>query len=391
MKFKLNAFTVFGFLFAACLALAAWVVPDAMASAPEGGTLAGGGLLCAGTLDAFLKRSMGTAIERIPVPTKFLRQRFFGRIFTFGTPSIDIDMVMPKRGMAPFVHPLHPGKPTAGQGYTMKNYTPPTIKPTKLITPGDLSARQPGATIYEEGADQPMLLAQLLGEKLAENNDEIAFRCEWMAAKALFTGQIPVVGPGYNHVIGFDLPNTHNITLANAAKWDQATATPWDDLISACVLNRNDGQVVSDTVVFGSDAWKLFREYLRAKGLLDQLDLKLGMVSPVQVDAYTTYLGSVRDADMSVDMFSYSAQYLDDDGVMKPYVPADEVFIGSTRATGNQELYGAIQNLNAPSFRGQVFHDFEVKKNPSAIELLSQSAPLIALLEPKAGTRIKVK
>ncbi|WP_028318369.1 major capsid protein [Desulfobulbus elongatus] len=341
-------------------------------------------------LDDFLKRSMHTAIERIPVPTKFLRQRFFGRTFTFGTRHIDIDLVMPKRGMAPFVHPMHPGKPTASQGFTMKTYIPPTLKPTKLITPEDLDSRRPGATIYDEGDEQPVALSQLLGEKIAENNDEVAFRCEWMAAKALFSGQIPVVGPGYDHIISFDLPAGHNIVLAAGAKWDQATATPWDDLVAACRANRDDGQVVSDTVVFGSNAWKLFRQYLLAEEMMNQLDLKLGMIAPMPVDKYTTYLGSIRDADMSVDLFAYSAQYEDDDNAMKPFVPADEVFVGSSQATGNQELYGAILNLHAQSRRGQVFHDYEVKRNPSSIEILSQSAPLVALLEPKAGTRIKV-
>jgi len=346
------------------------------------------------SLDAFLKRSMHTAIERVPVLTKFLRQRFFGRVFTFGTAHIDLDLVMPKRGMAPFVHPTMPGKATAAQGFTMKTYTPPTLKPTKIITPEHLSARKPGATIYDTGTDQPELLAALLGERVAENNDEIAFRCEWMAGKALFTGAIPVVGDGYNHTISFDLPETHNLTLEGDARWGQSAAAPWDDLQGACRKNRDDGQVVSDTAVFGSGAWSEFRKWLAAddnEKYLDMLDMKLGMISPVAVDKYTTYCGTIRDADMVLDLFTYSAQYLDDDGSMKPYVPTDEVFIGSTQATGNQELYGAIQNLYAPSFRGQVYHDYELKKNPPAIEIVSQSAPLVTLLEPLAGTRIKVK
>jgi hypothetical protein len=343
------------------------------------------------SLDAFLKRSMHTAVERIPVPGKFLRDRFFGRITTFGTPHVDIDSVMPKRGMAPYVHPSLPGKATAAQGFTMKTYTPPTLKPNKLITPDHLANRLPGATIYDEGPDIQMALAALIGERVAEANDEIAYRVEQQASKALFTGAIPVVGEGYNHTIDFNLAATHNLTLVGGAAWDQGTATPWDDLGEACSNNANDGQVVSDTAVFGSGAWKLFREYLRAKGLLNMLDLKLGMVSPIQIDKYTTYLGSIRDAGMTLDMFSYSAQYLDDDGTMKAYVPADEVFVGSTMATGNQELYGAIRSLTAPSFKGQAYFDSNFKKNPESIEILPQSAPLIALLEPNAGTRIKVK
>jgi hypothetical protein len=343
------------------------------------------------SLDAFLKRSMGTVIQRIPVPGKFLRNRFFGRIYTFGTTYVDIDMVMPKRGMAPYVHPSLPGKATSAQGFTMKTYTPPTLKPNKLITPEHLAARRPGSTIYDEGPEIQMALAELIAERVAEINDEVAFRNEWQAAKALFSGSIPILGEGYNHTIDFNLPGTHNITLAGGAKWDQGTATPWDDVANACRLNANDGQVVSDTVVFGSGAWGLFREYLRSKNLLNQLDMKLGMIFPVQIDKFTTYLGSIRDADMTVDLFTYSATYLDDDGSTKPYVPSDEVFIGSTQATGNQELYGAIQSLSAPSFKGQIFIDSHMKKNPECIELLPQSAPLIALLEPKTGTRIKVK
>lgn len=347
------------------------------------------------SLDAFLKRSMQTAIQRVPVPTNFLRNRFFGRSFTFGTKHIDIDMVLPKRGMAPFVHPLLPGKATEKQGFTMKTYTPPTQKPTKLITPEDLQNRLPGSTIYDAGEDIQTALSRLIGEKVAENNSEFAFRREWMAAKALFTGTIPVVGNGYDHTISFDLDNTHNLTLSGADKWDApTTANPWSDLRAACRTNRDDGQVVSDTVVFGSNAWDLFRTWLMASSAneawLKAISTNLGMINPTQIDDYTSYLGTIRDADMAVDLFCYSARYLDDAGVMQPYVPTDEVFIGSTKATGNQELFGAIQSLTAPSFRGEVYHDFDIKKNPESIEIISQSAPLIALLEPKAGTRIKV-
>ncbi|MGE5490079.1 MAG: major capsid protein, partial [Actinomycetota bacterium] len=328
------------------------------------------------------------------MPTKFLRNRFFGREFTFATPHVDIDLVMPKRGMAPFVHPSLPGKATASQGFTMKTYVPPTLKPNKIITPEHLGTRLPGATIYDESPDVQLALASLIGERIAEINDEIAFRCEWMAAQALFTGSIPVVGEGYNQTIDFGLLNTHNITLLNAAKWDQNTSTPWTDLQSACRLNRDDGQVVSDTAVFGSNAWALFRDWLSTeanKKYLDMVNMQLGMVSPTPVDKYTTYCGTIRDADMVLDLFTYSAQYLDGADNMQPYVPADEVFIGSTQATGNQELYGGIQSLYVPSGKTKLFIDSQAKKNPESIEILPQSKPLITLLEPKAGTRIKVK
>lgn len=346
------------------------------------------------SLDAFLKRSMHTAITRIASPTRFLLDRFFGRETTFATPFVDIDMVMPKRGMAPFVHPSLAGKVTAGQGFVMKTYTPPTQKPNKLITPELLATRRPGATIYDAGPDVQIAIAELIGEKTAEIQDELAFRREWMAAQALFSGGIPVVGEGYNHTIGYDLPGNHNVTLLNDARWGQSGMSPWEDLRTACRNNRDDGLVVSDTAVFGSDAWGLFLTWLQReenKIYMDMVRANFGQIQPTAVDKYTTYLGSIRDADMSLDLFTYSAQYLSDAGVMTPYVPADEVFIGSTQATGNQVLYGGIQSLAAGTFKTTLFMDFEQKKNPESIELLPQSKPLVTLLEPKAGTKIKVK
>lgn len=342
------------------------------------------------SLDAFLKRTMHTAIERVPVPSLFLLERFFGRSFTFATSFVDIDLVMPKRGMAPFVHPLLPGKITAGQGHVMKTYTPPTQKPAKMITPQDLMARAPGKTIYDLAEDQPVLLAALIGEKIAESNAELANRREWMAAQALFSGQIEVVGDGYDDVISFGLPEGHNLELENDARWGQSACNPWQDLIDACTANKNDGEVVSDTVIMGSGAWKEFRDYCRAQEIFNQIDMKHGALNPAPQDKHVSYLGTIRDADMSVDLYGYSASYTDTNGDKQSYVPANSVFVGSTQATGNQVLYGAIQSLYAPSFRGEVFHDSEAKKDPDSIKIVSHSAPLVALLEPKAGTHIKV-
>jgi hypothetical protein len=104
-----------------------------------------------------------------------------------------------------------------------------------------------------------------------------------------------------------------------------------------------------------------------------------------------TYIGTYRDADTNVDMFVDSAKYADDAiGALQPFVPAGHIFIGSTQATGNQELYAAIQDLKAGTFAQKVFCKAWEEENPSAVNVLCQSAPLLALLEPRAGTVVKV-
>lgn len=400
----MNKKTFFGYfvLTLCCIFAASFLVPDSAVHAAKSLPLSGGEFPVAmGLLNPFTLRSLHTAVERIPIPSHFLRQRFFGRDFQFQTAEIDIDMVMPRRGMAPFCHPTLPGKPITNTGFTMKSYTPPYIKPLRLITANDVLKRKPGMNIYEPSDDLNQVVSYLLGERIGASMDEIAYRLEWMAAQALFLGQYRIQGEGYDHVISFDLPDDHNLTgdraLSGADKWDakdedgKHTGKPLDTIADACTKNSDDGQVVSDTVIFASDAYRAFKENDNTLKFFTNLrDINLGMIAPMPLEKNITYIGTYRDADTNVDMFVDSAKYTDPNGALQPFVPAGHVFIGSSQATGNQELYAAIQDLKAGTFAQKCFCKAWEVEDPSAVHVLCQSAPLLALLEPKAGTVVKV-
>lgn len=360
-------------------------------------------------LNPYLRRTMGAAVVRMPIQSSFIRTTLFSRSFCFGTPDIDIDMVMPRRGLAPFVHPTLPGKTMGNTGFTMKSYTPPTVKPKRLITPADIFKRRPGIDIYQESDLLNGVVAELLGERWAANMDELANTLEWMASQATFFGKYTVVGDGYNHEIDFQLPDTHNVERTGADAWDAKdadgnfTGNPLADLQSAASKNRDDGAVVSDIAIFSSSAWALFKNNSNTLKFFTNLrDVTLGSINPIPVDKTTTYVGTYRDADTNLDLFVYSGFYTAPDGTVAKYVPENYVFVGSQQATGNQELYGAIQDLAATGqqqgqqgggIRQKCFCKLidKTDDDPSSIEVLCQSAPLLALLEPKAGTVIKVK
>ena len=116
-------------------------------------------------LNPYLRRTMGAAVVRLPIQSSFLRDTLFSRSFVFGTPDIDIDLVMPRRGIAPFVHPSLPGKTMGNTGFTMKSYTPPYVKPKRIITAADIFKRAPGIDIYQESDALNGVLAELLGER----------------------------------------------------------------------------------------------------------------------------------------------------------------------------------------------------------------------------------
>ena len=353
-------------------------------------------------LNPYLRRTMGAAVVRLPIQSSFLRDTLFSRSFVFGTPDIDIDLVMPRRGIAPFVHPSLPGKTMGNTGFTMKSYTPPYVKPKRIITAADIFKRAPGIDIYQESDALNGVLAELLGERWAANMDEFANRLEWMAAQATFFGQYQVTGDGYDHLIDFQLPTSHNIAYSGVDLWNaldgngKNTGKPLSHLQSAASQNRDDGAVVSDIAIFASDAWAAFKENSNTLKFFTNLNnITLGSINPIMKDKSTTYCGTYRDADTCLDLYVYSGFYTGEDGSVQRYVPSGHVFVGSTQATGNQELYGAIQDLGAQAQQGVRQKCFcklmdKTDEDPSSIEILCQSAPLVALLEPKAGTVLKV-
>ena len=57
----------------------------------------------------------------------------------------------------------------------------------------------------------------------------IVRRREWMAATAIFTGQIPIIGEGLNEVIDFGFDNVETI-VTDALKWSAPTSHPLEDI-----------------------------------------------------------------------------------------------------------------------------------------------------------------
>lgn len=336
----------------------------------------------------FETRTMLEAVEQMPPARRFLQDTFFSRVHTFGTKTVDIDIVKGQRKMAPFVHPRLPGNLSLRDGYRTDTYAPPYIQPKRETTAELIFKRAAGDNPY--ATRTPMERAgEQLGKDLAELDNEIARREEWMAAQALSTGQIRVVGEGVDDTINFLMSDTHKITLASG-KWGTADAKPLENLRTWKRLIAKDSGRTANVAVLSGEALDAF--YSSPK-LLEQLNTRrvdMGMIKPQELPDGVTYLGYLNDP--GIDLYSYDEWYLDNEGNEKPMVAAGGLILGST-ATRNAMLYGAIQDVEAAE-SGLVevrrFPKSWVTKEPSARWLKLQSAPLAGLLEPDAFVFAKV-
>ena len=107
-----------------------------------------------------------------------------------------------------------------------------------------------------------------LADDLRELNEMIVRREEWMAATAIFTGQIPIIGEGLNEVIDFDFTNKETIVSAEK-KWDADTSDPLGDLERWREAVQKEGFVNCNICIMAKDVANAFVNNAKVKSVLD--------------------------------------------------------------------------------------------------------------------------
>ena len=178
--------------------------------------------------DIYTPRTLGKLVRRLPPVRTFFLDTFFREKKTFHTKHVEVDFKKGGRALAPFVHPKIGGKTIPNAGYQTVSYTPALVAPNKITTVDDLLERSAGENPYsgKKPADRAV---EKLAEDLRELKEMIVRREEWMAATAIFTGKIPIIGEGLNEEIDFEFTNEEKI-VTDGLKWSADTADPLADL-----------------------------------------------------------------------------------------------------------------------------------------------------------------
>lgn len=336
-------------------------------------------------MNIFDTRTMLAAVEQIPTARRFLMQTFFNGAVprTFGTKTVDIDIVKGQRKMAPFVNPRLPGNVVLRDGYTTSTYAPPYIQPKMETTAELILKRAAGDNPYATRTPLERAGAQL-GQDLQTLDDQITRREEWMCAQALTTGQVRVLGDGVDDTIDFLMASTHKVALASGAKWDASGTDPIANLRGWKRLIAKDSGRTANTAVLSGEAVDAFQSNEMVMKQLNTRRVDMGLIRPEELPDGVTYLGYLNDP--GVDLYAYDEWYLNAAGETQSMIPAGGLILGATN-TQNAMLYGAIQDLDAIE-SGMVeaarFPKTWVTPEPSARWLKLQSAALAGFLEPDA-------
>lgn len=327
-------------------------------------------------MNLYETRVMLQAIEMMMPVRTFLKDTFFPTVNTFTTETVDVDYYKGRRKMAPFVSPRMAGKVMDREGFTTKSFKPPMIKPQRIITGDDINKRSIGENIYSTRSPEERA-AELLARDLAELDEAITRREEWMVAQVLFTGQVHVKGDGVDAVVSYDFTNKE--TLSGTNLWNSVESDPIADLKRWRLEVIKKSGINPDRVIMASDVVDAFVSHEKVKESLDNRRIILGQINPETLPNGATYIGSISM--LGLDIYSYDEWYYDEEAEEeKPMVPAGTTMIGSTNARSSM-LYGAVtitdkNTDNFVTYEGSRIPDSWIKKDPPARILQLNSRPL---------------
>lgn len=337
--------------------------------------------------DIFHTRSIMAAIRQMDPPSSFLLDTFFtGPTNTFGSDVVQVDVEKRRRKLAPYVNPLAAAKATPRAGYTTNFYKPPCVKPMRESSAADFIRRPFAASEFD---DLPMGVqaANLMVRDLAEMDEEIARREEWMAAQMLTTGKVNIVGDGVSDEIDFLWTATHLIastSLVGGAGWNGGSANPITDLQTAIGLILGAG-FNARKAIFGAGAWADFISNTLVRDYLNILNINPGQITPLPGQIGGRQMGAVD----GLELWVYTDFYVDDNDAVQPMIPTDHVIIGATDSRAERN-YGAIPDVKAMQKVRRFAKSWE-EPNPSIQYVLMMSSPLPMIHQPDAFVRLDTR
>lgn len=328
-------------------------------------------------VDVHSTQVLNRVVDEMPDRTTFLVDTFFPQVEVSDAETILFDTTNGRKLIAPFVSPLHEGRIVADYGYETDSFQPAYVKDKRFFDPKKGSRRLPGEKIG--GELTPMArINRSIKWHLKEQLDMLSGRMEVMAGEILRTGQSTISGERYpTRVLNFKRRAENTVVKSGGARWGESGVSPWNDVeAESQELSDATGYQPTD-VIFGKLAWPLFAPSVPDKAIDRTLanggltEILMGYVlQPRDGVVYRGRSGYLR-------FWTYTGTYTDpEDGQTKKTLGDYDVIIGGASIDGVRH-FGAIQDFAAGLQARQYFVKSKEHFDPSRLEYLMQSAPLL--------------
>lgn len=324
--------------------------------------------------------------------------KFFPRVILSETEKIMFDEIDDNEyRLAPFVAPNVQGRPIRAKGFVTRSFRPAYVKPKHVVDPTRSLSRRAGEALLG-GASRNERYEAIIADNLRRERLMIENRWEWMAAQAIITGKVVVVGEDYPSVT-VDFLRDSNLTIVNsgATLWTASTATPIADIQEARQLAFTLSRAPITTLIFGLHAWAAFLQtnHPDVQALLNVLvrgNESLFNASNLNNGEPYVYQGSLVGTGGigRLDMYTYANYYEGDiDGVGIPYLDPGTV-VGVGGGIQGARCFGAILDRGAQLQTTDMYSKMWDEEDPSVTYTMTQSAPLMVPMRANNSFSMKV-
>jgi hypothetical protein len=313
----------------------------------------------------------------------FLLDKFFPNIVLSDSEFVSIDVDVGKRRMAPFVSPLVEGKLVEQRRIQTNIFKPAYLKDKRAPDLRKPVRRMIGERIGGELTGMEREMANLEFE-MTDQVDMITRRLEWMAAQALLTGTVTVVGEGFPAVL-IDFGRNPNLTaaLTGNGQWGVAgnqlpngrDPIPVQTIEDAQhIILKESGAQVTD-ILFTTTPWVKFLNADGAQGAIYYP--KLGdfpnSINPgAQIQKGAAYKGRWGQ----YDLWLYNDWFVDDDNIEQPMIPDGTIVLAGQEMMGTRafgQILDPAFNYEALAFAPKTW----VENDPAQRFILMQSSPVV--------------
>lgn len=337
-------------------------------------------------LAQYNSRTMLSVLVQRKSPEMFLRKRLVSREETHDTEFIEIDIQKGGQTVAAFVS--RQGDPTeiSKRSFGTNIHCIPYLYDSLTLTPTDLKTRNMGETVYAGGKGNK--LSRKIGEGLEDMSDRFDINEERQIAQALQTGKVTVSGKDVSYEVDYQMDASHLIDVGAGDVWSGTANDILSQLTAAAKLVRETGAPPVTEMYLGETATANFMENAAIIEKLDNRRIEIGNMAPEVLSAQgATFLGRIKWIGVALDVYDYSARYVDEDGASQSYIDPVNAILTSPNVRMDMH-YGMIESMQNTEGVKRL-PDTDVKKKKALVTL--ESAPLFGLHQPDGVVRIKTE
>jgi len=340
-------------------------------------------------LDHFSVISLSESVNNIIPPKTFFLDKIFKRGKTHLSKTIQVDIRVGNKKLAPFVKRGQPGKTLDKLGYKTQHVEPPHIRMKKFFGPSEVKhIRGVGEPIHTSGGSVSAG-EKRIAEEQKEMKDESTRRKEWMALQAVLGGFSYVdAEEGLDFEIDFLMPAANKPTLTGGDLWSApSTATPgkniqtWQTLI---------GKATGKGATMGLGTREVFEAMLdtaEVEKLLNFRRANSGAIDTTQMadDYGVQYRGNLH----GTDLWEYNEEYEDDNGDFHTMLP-DDTFVLLAPSADYRLHHAITEDMKAGMVAMEYFSKMWQVEDPSGEWILVETNPLPVPHQPAAAVAAKV-